>query len=311
MLRRLIGEDVTLSTASADGLWPVQADPGQIEQVLLNLAVNARDAMPTGGRLTIETANVALDEGYAASHHDTRPGPHVLLAVSDTGCGMTPEIQAKVFEPFFSTKGVGKGTGLGLATVYGIVRQSGGHVAVYSEVGMGTTFKVYLPRAESTAGGSKAPAVVRPPPSGTETVLVVEDEDAVRVLNRLALQSAGYTVLEASNGDEALRVAAGHLGAVHLLVTDVVMPGLSGPATAERLAERVSGVRVLFVSGYTDDAVVRHGILHHRVNFLQKPFTPSALTSRIREVLDQGPPALDRSRVTADQLTLRHPQRPL
>ena len=287
MLRRVIGEDVKLTTTTANGLWPVKADPGQIEQILLNLAVNARDAMPTGGKLTIETGNVVLDETYAASHPDASAGAHVLLAVSDSGCGMSTAVLAKIFEPFFTTKGPGKGTGLGLATVYGIVKQSGGHIGVYSELGVGTTFKVYLPRAEHEAGGPKSHPAIRMPPRGTETVLVVEDEEAVRTLTRQILQNAGYTVLEASSGVEALRVATGHPGTVHLLVTDVVMPGLGGQAAAERLAERHPGLRVLFVSGYTDDAVVRHGVLHDQVNFLQKPFTPAALAWKVREVLDQ------------------------
>ncbi|MDB5306617.1 MAG: Blue-light-activated protein [Gemmataceae bacterium] len=289
MLRRMIGEDVTLSTAPAPTLWPVMADPGQVEQILLNLAVNARDAMPTGGKLTIETRNIELDETYAASHPDARPGPHVLLSVSDTGHGMTPEVRAKIFEPFFTTKAPGKGTGLGLATVYGIVRQSGGYVAVDSEGGRGTTFKVYLPRTDQAAGGSKTHSALRIPPRGTETVLLVEDEDAVRALIRHILRQAGYTVLEAAGGDEALRVAAGHAGTVHLLVTDVVMPGLGGRVAAERLTERHPGLRVLFVSGYTNDAVVRHGVLHDKVNFLQKPFTPAGLAQKVREVLDAPP----------------------
>jgi PAS domain S-box-containing protein len=287
MLRRVIGEDVKLSTTTANGLWPVKADPGQVEQILLNLAVNARDAMPTGGKLTIETCNVELDETYLASHPDARAGSHVLLAVSDTGCGMSAAVRAKIFEPFFTTKGPGKGTGLGLATVYGIVKQSGGHVGVYSEVGVGTTFKVYLPRTEQGAGESRSPSGLRTPPRGTETVLVVEDDAAVRGLTRHILQLAGYAVLEAAGGDEALLVATGHTGRIHLLVTDVVMPGLGGRAAAERLAERRPGLRVLFVSGYTDDAVVRHGVLHDKVNFLQKPFTPAALAWKVREVLDQ------------------------
>src|SRR5579883_780252 len=287
MLQRVIGEDVKLSTTTANGLWLVKADPGQVEQILLNLAVNARDAMPTGGKLTIETSNVELNETYAASHPDARAGSHVLLAVSDTGCGMSAAVRAKIFEPFFTTKGPGKGTGLGLATVYGIVKQSGGHVSVYSEVGIGTTFKVYLPRTEQAGEGAKPNSALRPPPRGTETVLVVEDDAAVRALTRHILQHAGYAVLEAAGGDEALRVATGHTGRIHLLVTDVVMPGLGGRAAAERLAERHHGLRVLFVSGYTDDAVVRHGVLHDRVNFLQKPFTPAALAWKVREVLDQ------------------------
>jgi PAS domain S-box-containing protein len=287
MLRRVIGEDVKLITTTANGLWPVKADSGQIEQILLNLAVNARDAMPTGGKLTIETSNVELDETYVASHRDARTGAHVLLAVSDTGCGMSAAVRAKIFEPFFTTKGPGKGTGLGLATVYGIVKQSGGHVGVYSEVGVGTTFKVYLPRTEQAAGESRSHSGLRNPPRGTETVLVVEDDAVVRGLTRHILQLAGYEILEASSGDEAIQVATGHTGRIHLLVTDVVMPGLGGRAAAKHLAERHPGLRVLFVSGYTDDAVVRHGVLHDKVNFLQKPFTPAALAWKVREVLDQ------------------------
>jgi PAS domain S-box-containing protein len=286
MLRRVIGEDVRLSTTTAQGLWPVKADPGQIEQILLNLAVNARDAMPTGGKLTLETRNVQLDKDYAAQHPDVRPGPHVLLAVSDTGCGMTPVVRAKIFEPFFTTKEVGKGTGLGLATVYGIVKQSGGHVSVYSETGLGTTFKVYLPRTEPVGGRVSGLSRVMVPIRGTETVLVVEDEAAVRALTRFILQQAGYTVLEAADGDDALRVATGYAGHIDLVVTDVVMPGMGGRKMAEAVRARHGGVRVLFVSGYTDDAVVRHGILHEGVSFLQKPFTPTSLTQKVREVLD-------------------------
>lgn len=287
MLRRVIGEDVKLSTATASGLWPVKADPGQIEQILLNLAVNARDAMPTGGKLTIETSNIELDEFYTASHPEARAGSHVLLAVSDTGCGMSAAVRSKIFEPFFTTKEPGKGTGLGLATVYGIVKQSGGHVNVYSEVGVGTSFKIYLPRAEQAGEEAKADSVLPTLPRGTETVLVVEDDDAVRTLSRHILELAGYMVLEAASGDEALRVATGHTRRIDLLVTDVVMPGLGGRATAEQLAELHPGLQVLFVSGYTDDAVVRHGVLHDKVNFLQKPFTPALLASKVREILDQ------------------------
>ena len=289
LLRRVIGEDVRFATAPSPGLWPVLADPGQIEQVLLNLAVNARDAMPGGGKLTIETRNVELDEGYAAAHPDARPGPHVLLAVSDTGHGMTLEVKVRIFEPFFTTKGVGKGTGLGLATVYGIVKQSGGHVGVYSEVGVGTTFKVYLPRAEPEGRTFKGQSRLLTPPRGTETVLVVEDEDAVRALTRHILQHAGYTVLEAADGDEARAAGGGRApGRSHLVVSDVVMPGSTGREVAERLAGRHPGIGVLFVSGYTDDAVVRHGVLHDKVNFLQKPFTPATLAWKVREVLDGG-----------------------
>ena len=286
LLRRVIGEDVRLATALAPGLGTVRADPGQLEQVLMNLAVNARDAMPTGGRLTIETRNVDLDDAYARTHPDARPGPHVLLAVSDTGCGMTDQVMARIFEPFFTTKGPGKGTGLGLATVYGIVKQSGGHVGVYSEVGQGTTFKVYLPRVESAATAQDGRPRQQTPRWGAETVLVVEDEDGVRALTRRVLTGCGYTVLEAADGDEAVWVAAGHPGPIHLLITDVVMPGDGGQAVAERVREHHPEARVLYVSGYTDDAVVRHGILHEHANFLQKPFSPVLLSHKVRDVLD-------------------------
>ncbi|MDB5306446.1 MAG: Blue-light-activated protein [Gemmataceae bacterium] len=287
MLRRVIGEDVRLAIAPGHGLWPVRADSGQVEQVLLNLAVNARDAMPTGGRLTIETRNVELDDEYARAHPGARPGPHILLAASDSGCGMTPEVKARIFEPFFTTKGPGKGTGLGLATVYGIVTQSGGHIGVDSEAGVGTTFKVYLPRADGPVGGSKVRAGALAPPRGAETVLLVEDDPGVRALTRHILAGCGYTVVEAGDGDEAARAAVRHAGPIHLLVTDVVMPGQGGRAVAERLLERHPGLKVLYVSGYTDDAVVRHGVLHEAVNFLQKPFSPVALAHKVREVLDK------------------------
>ncbi len=289
MLRRLVGEDVAVVTALAAGLWEVRADPGQVEQVLMNLAVNARDAMPRGGRLTLATRNVVLDEAYALAHPDARPGPHVLLGVADTGAGIPPEVRARIFEPFFTTKGPGQGTGLGLATVYGIVRQSGGHVAVASEVGVGTAFEVYLPRVEGPAGGSRGRAGLRTPPRGAETVLLVEDDAGVRALACHVLAGCGYDVLEAAGGDEALRVAARHGGPIHLIVTDVVMPGAGGRAVAERVVARHPAARVLFVSGYTDDAVLRHGVLRDGVNFLQKPFTPVALAFKVREVLDAPP----------------------
>jgi PAS domain S-box-containing protein len=286
MLRRMIGEDMRLATKLEHGLWAVRADPGQVEQVLMNLAVNARDAMPRGGRMTIETRNVELDESYVWTHPDARPGPHVLLSVTDTGSGMPPEVKARLFEPFFTTKGPGQGTGLGLSTVYGIVRQSGGHIGVHSEIGVGTTFKVFLPRAEASAQGLKVHAGIRVPPRGKETILIAEDEDAVRALTRRVLVGCGYTVLEATDGANAVQIAAGHAGPIHLLITDVVMPGAGGRAVAEQLTEEHPGIRVLFMSGYTDDAVLRHGVLSERVNFLQKPFSPAALAFKVRHVLD-------------------------
>jgi two-component system cell cycle sensor histidine kinase/response regulator CckA len=280
MLRRVIGEDVTLTTDLQPDLDPVKADPGQIEQVLMNLAVNARDAMPTGGSLVIETRNVELDDA------SIRSGPHVLLAIADTGHGMTPEIRARIFEPFFTTKEKGKGTGLGLATVYGIVQQSGGHIAVSSKPGQGTIFKVYLPRTQEVVARGKSPRTTAPAPRGSEMVLLVEDEDAVRSLARLVLRRAGYRVLEAADGDEALRVVGRHQGPIHLLVADVVLPGQDGRQVAERLLGSHPGLKVLFLSGYTEDAVVRHGILEDQVHFLAKPYSPAVLAQKVREVLD-------------------------
>jgi two-component system, cell cycle sensor histidine kinase and response regulator CckA len=285
MLRRVIGEDVDLATALAAGLGAVKADVGQLEQVLMNLAVNARDAMPTGGKLTIETGNVELDTDYTREHHAAAAGHFAMLAVTDTGIGMDEATKARIFEPFFTTKAPGKGTGLGLATVYGIVKQSGGFIWVYSEPGQGTSFKIYLPRVEQTAerrGVSPAAGV----PRGVETVLLVEDAAPVRAVARQVLERQGYTVLEAPNGEAALRIAEEHPGPVQLLVTDVVMPGLSGRQLADRLARLRPELKVLFTSGYTDDSIVRHGILEAEIAYLQKPFTPDALARKVREVLD-------------------------
>jgi two-component system, cell cycle sensor histidine kinase and response regulator CckA len=284
MLRRLIGEDITLATDLAPGLDRVRADPGQVEQVIMNLAVNARDAMPQGGRLSVETRAVELDPSSARTRPGARPGRYVRLSVGDTGCGMTEEVRRRAFEPFFTTKGPGQGTGLGLATVFGIVQHSGGHVEVETEVGRGTTFKVYLPSAGLEAVAERAAA--KPLRSGTETVLVVEDDDAVRAVTRLTLQVLGYTVLEARGGEDALRACDAHPAAIDLLITDVVMPGMSGRQVAEAVAQRRPGVKVLFCSGYTDDAVVRHGVLQAEAAFLQKPFTVSALGDKIRAVLE-------------------------
>ncbi len=286
MLRRLIGEDICLTTTLAANTWAVRADPGQIEQVLLNLAVNARDAMPLGGRLTIETQNVEIDAAYVRDHPDAHIGPHALLTVTDTGSGMLSDVRAKIFEPFFTTKGPGKGTGLGLATVYGIVKQSGGHIAIISQVGVGTTFRIYLPRVDKVGGGSKLLSGFQLPPKGTETVLLVEDEDGVRALTRHVLVECGYTVHEAANGEEAVRLAARHDGPIHLLITDVVMPGAGGRIVAEQMTASDPMMRVLFVSGHMDDAIIRHGVIREGVHFLQKPFSPVTLAIKVRDVLD-------------------------
>jgi CheY-like chemotaxis protein len=279
LLQRLIGADVQLTTSLAPDLGAVKADHGQLEQLIINLAVNARDAMPGGGRLNIEGANMEMDETFVRSHAPARPGRYVMLAVSDTGIGMDEQTKARIFEPFFTTKESGKGTGLGLATVYGIVKQAGGFIWVYSEPGRGTSFKVYLPRVDETP----EPVVVRPattePRRGTETVLVVEDSASVRMVTRQVLERCGYVVLEAPNGDTALRLAAKHHGPIHLLLTDVVMPGLSGRQLAERLAQLRPGTKVLYVSGYADT-------LEPGVAYLQKPFAPDMLARRLREVMD-------------------------
>jgi two-component system cell cycle sensor histidine kinase/response regulator CckA len=287
ILRRLIGEDVALETSSAPDLWLVKADRSQIEQVILNLAVNARDAMPQGGRLTIETVNVELDASFAHPPAVLSPGKYVMLAVTDNGSGMDAETQAHIFEPFFTTKEKGKGTGLGLATVYGIVKQSGGYVWVYSEPGRGTSFKIYLPRIDDAQlGGTRdrKPDTVSLP-RGSETVLLAEDEKGVRELAREYLEMSGYTVIEAENGHMALELAAMHAGQVHLLMTDVVMPGISGRELAERVSQIRPGIKILYMSGYTDQAVVHHGILETDAVLLQKPFTAATLATKLREIL--------------------------
>lgn len=284
MLRRLIGEDIHFATVLDPNLSPVRVDPGQLDQVLINLAVNARDSMPQGGNLTLETGNVELGDDYVETHPDCQAGRHVMLAMTDTGRGMTPEVKARIFEPFFTTKGLGKGTGLGLAMVFGIVRQSGGTIHVYSEVGRGSTFKIYFP-AEKTG------LVEKPGPSpvgqltGNETILVVEDEEAVRQLVVTSLQGQGYHVLTARDGLDALKIAADYRGTIALLLTDVIMPNMSGPQLADRLLSRCAEVKVLFMSGYTGDAVGRHGLLPGEAPFILKPFTPSGLAKKVREVL--------------------------
>src|SRR5947208_2662519 len=287
-LRRLIGEDVELATALDPTLGRVTADPGQLEQVIVNLAVNARDAMPQGGKLTLETRNIDLDSSYTLEHSLVKPGPYVQLTVSDSGIGMDEETQAHAFEPFFTTKPRGQGTGLGLAMVYGTVKQSGGFIWVYSEPGRGATFKIYLPRVDAPVESATPPAPVERPPRGSETVLLAEDEPAVRAIAQQVLERHGYTVLASQSGADALALAAQHGATIHLLLTDVVMPGMSGRDLADRLTAQRPGIRVLYISGYTDNAIVRHGMLDPGLAYLQKPFRPDALVRKVRDVLDAG-----------------------
>ncbi len=287
ILRRVLGEDVDLATTPGADLGAVRADVGQLEQVLMNLAVNARDAMPTGGKLTIETGNVEHDPAFARGQGAAAVRQFVMLAVTDTGVGMDEATKARIFEPFFTTKAPGKGTGLGLATVYGIVQQSGGFIWVYSEPGHGTTFKIYLPRVDAPAEGAVV-AAVGPVARGTETVLLAEDSAAVRAVARQVLERQGYTVLEAPDGELALQLAQRHSGPIHLLLTDVVMPGMSGRQLADRLALARPDMKVLYASGYTDDSVVRHGVLEEGTPYLQKPFTPESLARKVRDVLDSS-----------------------
>jgi PAS domain S-box-containing protein len=286
MLRRLIGEDVTLAFALAPDLGSVRADPGQIEQVILNLAVNARDAMPSGGQLLITTSNVDLDAVYLNGHAEATPGRHVMIEVRDTGIGMDAATQARIFEPFFTTKEIGKGTGLGLATVYGIVKQSGGFLNVYSEPGLGTAFKIYFPRTDEPADTMDGAPGTQPPRGGHETVLVVEDDALLRKAAVAVLEKSGYRVLPAPDGHAALDLARELPGEIHLLLTDLIMPGMPGRALSEALVAIRPGVRVLFMSGYTDDTVLRNGVLEAGVAFLPKPFNASALARKVREVLD-------------------------
>ena len=288
MLRRLIGEDINLVMVPDRALGRVKADAGQIEQILMNLGANARDAMPKGGKLVIETANVELDATYARSHMAVAPGHYVMLAVSDTGVGMDAETQAHIFEPFFTTKEKGKGTGLGLATVYGIVKQSGGYIWVYSEPGRGSTFKIYLPRVEEAGESVQFPEASGHPVAASETILLVEDEEAVRALAARILQRLGYKVLESTSPEDALKISERHTETIHLLLTDVVLPSMSGRKVAELLAPLRPGMKALFMSGYTDDSIVRSGVLEATAAFLQKPFTPVTLARKVREVLDSG-----------------------
>ena len=292
MLRRLISEDIELQTVTDPQLGATRADPGQIEQVVLNLVVNARDAVKSGGRITIETANVTLDEDYVRDHTGARPGPHVMLAVSDTGSGIDPDVLPHIFEPFFTTKEVGKGTGLGLSTVYGIVKQSGGNVGVYTHLGRGTTFKVYLPRVNEPEPEPE-PSAAEPPrqvvTTGAETVMLVEDESALRELIKIALTGGGFTVLDVSSPTDALALSRRHTGPLQLLLTDVIMPGMDGPALAKQVQKERPDIKVLFMSGYATNFIMHDGVVDPGTNFLEKPFHPRTLLNKVREVLDSGP----------------------
>jgi PAS domain S-box-containing protein len=285
MLRRMVGEDIEFTNALHQGLGQVKVDPGQIEQVIMNLVVNSRDAMPNGGKLIIETANVDLDEDYCLLHPSVQPGRYVMLAVSDSGSGMDAKTQARIFEPFFTTKEEGKGTGLGLAIVYGVVKQSEGHIWVYSELGKGTTFKIYFPRIDEPAQSAATDRGEAGSLRGFETILLAEDSTLLRVLTCALLENNGYEVIAAENGIEAVKLAERCDRPIHLLLTDVVMPGMSGRELADRLAVKRPGMRVLYMSGYTNDAIVHHGVLEPGLFFLQKPFSQEALTHKLREVL--------------------------
>ena len=291
MLRRMIGEDIELRVGLQSDLGNIKADPVQLEQVIMNLVVNARDAMPKGGKLSIETTNIYLDESYARDHVSVEPGHYVMLAISDTGVGMDAETRQRIFEPFFTTKAPGKGTGLGLSMVYGIVRQSGGNIWVYSEEGTGTTFKIYFPRVTDNAEEYKRAATTIQVPKGSETILLVEDADWVRKLARQVLEGAGYRVLEANSADAAIQMTNNGTK-IDLLLTDVVMPGMSGNDMSRRVLVRRPNLPVLYMSGYTDDAIVQHGVLEPGINFIQKPFSPDALALKVREVLDSKPQPL-------------------
>ncbi len=285
MLRRLIGEDINLSWIPGLDVWPVKIDPSQIDQVLANLAINARDAIGGVGIMTIETANVVFDETYCQTHKGFKPGSYVLLAVSDTGTGMDKETLDRIFEPFFTTKELGKGTGLGLATVYGIVKQNNGFINVYSEPDQGTTFKIYLPRTEERAVRDSAP-IGEKNLTGTETVLLVEDEESILALGKSILERRGYVVLAAHSPGEALRIARSHSGPVHILITDVVMPEMNGKDLRDQLTAVKPGFKCIFMSGYTANVIAHHGVLDEGIEFLQKPFSVRTLAEKVREVLD-------------------------
>jgi len=291
MLSRLIGEDIRLEMAAPRQVGMIKADPGQIEQIIVNLAVNARDAMPEGGRLLLEVADRYLDEEYVKRHPYTKEGEYVMLAVSDTGCGMSAEVRQHLFEPFFTTKPIGKGTGLGLATSYGSVKQHGGSIEVYSEPGHGTTFKIYFPRLMEESVECKEPSVTEILPKGTETILLVEDDPGVLDFSLSVLNRLGYTVLKAESGEAALHVAEGYPAPIHLLLTDVIMPGMNGRILADQLLRARPDLRVLFTSGYTENIIVHHGVLEDGINFLGKPFTAAALAQKVRDILNQAAPA--------------------
>jgi signal transduction histidine kinase len=287
LLRSLLGEDIDLVVKLHPECGLVCFDESQIEQVVLNLVVNARDAMPQGGRLVIQTSTADISESVEDQYLGAKPGSYVVLTISDTGVGMNRETLQHIFEPFFTTKERGKGTGLGLATVYGIVTQSGGYVWAYSEPGQGTTFKVYLPRIARGEPSGVGTATPRASPQGSETVLVVEDENPVRLVAVANLRKAGYRVLEARNAEEALQVASAHVGLIDLVLTDVLMPGIHGPELVKRITERLPGVKALYMSGHADDALLHHGVLEGGLAFLEKPFTRDELTGKVREVLDR------------------------
>ncbi|MCR4407477.1 MAG: PAS domain S-box protein [Anaerolineae bacterium] len=288
MLRRLIGEDIDLIWMPGHDLWPVKIDPSQVDQLLANLAVNARDAITGVGKITIETHNVVLDEAYCVDHVDFLPGEYVMLAVSDTGVGMSKEVLEHLFEPFFTTKEVGKGTGLGLATVYGIVKQNDGFINVYSEPGQGTTFKIYLPRSEAQSVEIPAEKTAEPLWGGRETVLIVEDEKAILDIGERVLEGLGYTVLVARSPNEAIRLAEEHVGDIHLLITDVVMPEMNGRDLAEQLTSIRPGIKCLYMSGYTANVIAQRGVLNEGVCFIQKPFSAMSLAVKVREALEQA-----------------------
>ena len=288
MLRRIIREDIDLQTILEPDLGVVIADQGQIEQVIINLVVNARDAMPQGGKLTLETGNVELDETYIQRHAQTQPGPYVLIAVSDTGIGLDQEVQEHLFEPFFTTKKPGKGTGLGLSMAYAIVNQGGGFIGVYSEEGQGTTFKIYLPRLEKSREPAKLPLISPSEEVISETILLAEDEELVRRVTGRILEGSGYTVLPAGSGPEALSISQRHEAPIHLLLTDVLMPEMSGAKLAEALTPLRQEMKVLFMSGHTENAIVHHGVLEPGIAFIQKPFRRDTLLRKVREVLDSA-----------------------